>query len=56
MINGKLEDDEEDIIHLLNNEEILNENKIIIIDRYNKSFNEISKIENSLWEYLLKNK
>ena len=55
MINGKLEDDEEDIIHLLNNEEILNENKIIIIDRYNKSFNEISKIENSLWEYLLKN-
>lgn len=55
LINGKLEDDEKDIIHLLNNEEILNENKIIIIDRYNKSFNEISKIENSLWEYLLKN-
>jgi hypothetical protein len=55
LINGNLEDDEKDIIKLLNNEEIINDNKIVIIDRYHKSFNDISKIENSLWGYLLKN-
>lgn len=55
LINGYLEDDEKDIIQLLNNNELKNDNKIIIIDRYKNSFNDISEIINFSWEHLLKN-
>lgn len=54
LIHENLEDNEEDIIQLLNNEELENDNKIIIIDRYKKQFNDISEIIDFSWEELLK--
>lgn len=55
LIHGNLEDDEKDIIQLLNDEELKDDNKIIIIDRYTKQFNNISEIIHFSWEELLKN-
>jgi hypothetical protein len=55
LIHGNLEDNEKDIIQLLNNEELKDDNKIIIIDRYTKQFNDISEIIDFSWEELLKN-
>lgn len=55
LINENLEDDEKDIIQLLNNKELKDDNKIVIIDRYKNSFNDISEIINFSWEHLLEN-
>jgi DNA polymerase III delta prime subunit len=55
LINGNLKDDEKDIIQLLNNEELKVDNKIIIVDRLEKPFSDISLITNFSWEYLLAN-
>lgn len=55
LILGNLEDDEKDIIELLNNKELENDNKIIIVAKYEKPFNDISEIIHFSWEKLLKN-
>lgn len=55
LTNGDLEDDEKDIIELLNNEDLIEEYKTSIINRYNNQFNDISEIIDYSWEELLKN-